>query len=217
MTKTTKVALVAAALLCAAATPLEAQLAWDTPRMIGPESPGGFGVYVMQPDALPGDKRAAFATWALPGMGGSVILRGGVGEGVAEEEAAFGGLDLRAPIARHTDSQPFDIEWTAGAGFGVGEYILVSVPVAISVGRSWSSGSVWFAPYLSLGATADYRHGDSDLRPDEEFEVQPTAGVGIDLSFDPGRRFVVRAATALGDRQALAVGLAVTGGPRGGR
>jgi hypothetical protein len=64
---------------------------------------------------------------------------------------------------------------------------------------------------VSLGAALEYRRGDSDLVPDEEFEVQPTAGVGADLAFDPSRRFVLRVSTALGDRQALAVGLMVAG------
>ena len=187
------------------------QIAWDTPRMIGPETPSGLGFYWIRGETLPGDDDAIAASFGLPGTGGSVILRGGVGYGVAEEESAFGGVDLRAPIARHSDTQPLDIEWTGGAGIGVGEYWLFTVPMAISAGRSWSSGSVWFAPYVSLGVAFDYRYGDSDFAPDDEFEISSSAGVGADIAFDRSRNIVIRTAAALGDRQAIAVGLSFGG------
>jgi hypothetical protein len=188
------------------------QIAWDTPRLIGPESPSGLGVHWMRAEVLTGDGDALFGTWGLPGSGGAVSVRGGIGKGVGNQRAAFGGVELRAPLARHTDTQPLDLEWSGGAGVGVDEYVLVTVPVSVSAGRSWSSGAVWFAPYVTVGAALDYRLGDSDFAPEEEFEVQATAGLGVDLSFDAARRFVVRAASALGDRQAVTVGLMITGG-----
>lgn len=208
-TRAAALAVAAAGLLPASA---RAQVAWDTPRMIGPETPSGLGVHWLRAEVLPGDGDAVFGTWSLPGMGGAVTLRGGFGKGVDENNAAFGGLELRAPIARHSDTQPLDLEWSGGAGVGVGEYILVTAPVSVAAGRSWASGSVWFAPYVSVGAVLEYRYGDSDAVPDEEFEVQATAGLGADLSFDTARRFVLRVATSLGDRQSIAVGLLVSGG-----
>jgi hypothetical protein len=202
----------ATAFAAVVAAPVHAQIAWDTPRLTGPESPAGLGAYWMRSEVLTEDGDAVFGTFSLPGTGGAVTLRGGLGTGVAEENAFFGGVDLRARIATHTQTQPFDVAWSGGAGLGIGEYFLISVPFAVSVGRSWASSAVWFAPYLSAGATVDYRLGDSDLVPEEEYEVQATAGLGADLSFDPSRRFVVRVSTALGDRQAVAVGLVISGG-----
>jgi len=193
------------------AAPADAQIVWDTPRLTGPESPAGIGVYWMRAETLPGDDDAVFGTLSLPGTGGAVTVRGGLGTGVAEENAVFGGVDLRAPIARHSATQPLDLEWSGGAGLSYGEYWLGSVPVAVSAGRSWASGSVWFAPYVSVGATIDYRYGDSDFAPDEEFEIQATAGLGVDVAFDAARRVVVRAAAALGERQAVSVGLVIGG------
>jgi len=178
--------------------------------MIGPESPGGLGIHWLRAESLPGDGDAFFATWALPGTDRSVSLRGGVGEGRNDELAGFGGIDLRAVLARHDDAQPLDIGWNAGIGASYGEYLVVSAPVGISAGRSWSSGSVWFAPYLGLGAVLDYRRGEE--APDEEFALEPSAEVGVDLSFDRARRFVIRAAASLGDRQAVSVGVALGGG-----
>ncbi len=200
-----------AILTTVAVLPASAQIAWDTPRLTGPESPSGLGVYWMRAEVLPGDDDAVFATWSLPGTGGAVTVRGGIGTGVAEENAAFGGIDLRAPIATHTDTQPLDLAWSGGAGIGIGEYLLASVPFALSAGRSWASGAVWFAPYVSVGATLDYRYGDSDFVPEEEFEIQATAGLGVDMAFDAARRFVLRTAISMGDRQSVSVGLLVGG------
>jgi hypothetical protein len=202
----------AAALAAVVAAPVHAQIAWDAPRMTGPETPGGMGAYWMRAEVLPGDDDAVFGTFSLPGSGGAITLRGGLGTGVAEENAFFGGVDLRAPIATHTTTQPFDVAWSGGAGVGFGEYFLISVPFAVSVGRSWASSSVWFAPYVSAGATIDYRLGDEDNLPDEEYEIQATAGLGADIAFDAARRFVIRAAAALGERQAVSVGLLISGG-----
>ena len=200
--------LVAVAVALPVAT--EAQIAWDTPRLIGPDTPGGFGAYWVRAGTLPGDGDAAFATMTLPGLGTSVTLRGGIGNGAGEEPAGFGGVDLRAPITRHGPGQPLDIEWHTGVGVGIGQYQIASLPIGVSVGRGWSSGSIWFAPWIAVGATAEYRRGEE--APDEEFVVEPTAEVGVDLAFDPGRRFIVRAATALADRQAVSVGLLISGG-----
>jgi serine acetyltransferase len=52
--------------------------------------------------------------------------------------------------------------------------------------------------------------------PADEVEVYPSADIGLDFALDPGRNFVIRVATSLGDRQALAVGLNL-GGSRAGR
>ena len=163
-----------------------AQILWDAPRMIGPESPGGVGFYWLRAESLPMDGDAVYATLPVPGTGGDVTLRGGLGEGATDE--------------------------LAGVGGSYGEYLVVSVPVGLSAGRSWSSGSVWFAPYVGLGAVLDYRRGEE--APDDEFAVDANAEVGLDLAFDAGRRFVLRAAASLGDRQAVSVGLAVGGARR---
>jgi len=190
---------------------VRAQIAWDTPRMVGPESPTGFGVYFLRSSALGGEMDAAMGTLGLPGTNGSVSLRGGAAVNADDDLTVFGGIDVRAPIARHTDTQPLDIEWTAGIGAGApaqGErWALVSLPMALSAGRSWSSGSVWLAPYVSLGVAFDLNVGGD--APDEEFEWSPTADVGLDLALDAGRRFVVRVGASLGDRHAVAVGLNV--------
>lgn len=202
------IALATAAILVSPGT-ADGQILWDAPRMIGPESPSGVGFYWLRAEALPADGDAVFATLPVPGTDGGVTLRGGIGEGATDELAGFGGVDVRALIARHDESQPLDIGWNAGVGASYGEYLVVSVPVGLSAGRSWASGSVWFAPWVGLGAVLDYRRGDA--APEEEFALEPNAEVGLDLALDRSRRFVLRAAASLGDRQAVAVGLSIGG------
>jgi hypothetical protein len=205
-------AAVAAALL-SLSTPAGAQIPWDTPRLVGPESPGGFAVYWLRSSALTVETDAAMATWALPGMGGAVIVRGGAGVDDDDDLSVFGGIDLRAPIARHTAELPLDLEWSAGLGAGSrtgdGRYLVVTLPMAVSAGRSWSSGSIWLAPYVAMGVALDLKIGED--APDEEFEATPVADLGLDFALDPDRRFIFRTAVSLGDRQALVVGLAVGG------
>jgi len=203
--------LIATALMLSSPGMARAQVAWDTPRMIGPESPTGFGVYFLRSSALGPEMDAAMVTFGLPGTGGAVSLRGGAAVDDQDDFSVFGGIDVRTPIARHTEDQPLDLEWIAGIGAGAptqGErYALLSLPMAVSAGRSWSSGSVWLAPYVSLGVTFDLNVGGD--APDEEFEWSPTADVGLDLALDAGRRFIVRVGASLGDRHAVAVGLSV--------
>lgn len=211
--------LAAAAALCVLPAAARAQIAWETPRLIGPDSPGGLGLFWLRSSTGASETDGLMGTLALPGMGGNVILRGGVGidENGSDEGgdliSAFGGIDLRAPIARHTAAQPLDIEWYAGLGASTGpegeQYILFTLPMGVSVGRSWTSGSIWLAPYVAMGVALDLNIGDN--APEDEFEATPAADIGVDFALDPGRRFIVRVATSLGDRQALAVGLTLGG------
>lgn len=183
-----------------------AQLAPDTPRLLSPHGSAGLGVHFLRAGTLPGDGDAILATWAMPGLPDGVRLRGGAGRGAADVNAVFGGVDFQAPLLRATRDLPIDLDWQTGAGVSVGDYVLLTVPVGLTGGVSWQSGAVWFAPYLTAGIAADLRIGDA--APDREFDVSPALDVGLDLSLDSERRFVLRTAASLGDRQAVSVGLA---------
>lgn len=197
---------VASLLLALVPAAAGAQLAADSPRLISPHGSGGLGVHWVSPAALPGDEGALLGTWAMPGLPTGMRLRGGVGRGVAGTNAAFGGIDLQAPLLRGPSLRSFALDWQTGIGVSAGEYALVTVPLGLSGGVSWTSGDVWLAPYLTAGLAADLRFGDG--APDREFEVSSSLDIGLDASFDINRRFVLRAAASLGDRQAVSVGLA---------
>jgi hypothetical protein len=190
--------------------PAAAQLVPDAPRLQGPHGPDGLGLHWVRSGALPDDGDAVLVTWNAPGLPEGVSLRGGAGTGAGGDAAGFGGVDLRAGLADHRPGLPVDLAWSAGAGVGVGSYVLLSVPVGVSAGRAWSSGAAWVAPYVAAGLSMDLRLGGD--APEEEFEVQPSVELGVDLALDRARRVVLRVAASLGDRQAVAVGAVIRPG-----
>lgn len=86
------------------------------------------------------------------------------------------------------------------------------MPVGIAAGRSWSSGAVWLDPYVVLGFAMDLALGRD--APDDDFRVSPSVDLGLDLALDRRRTLVLRVATALGDRHAVAVGISAGAGAR---
>ena len=189
---------------------LDAQLAFETPRLLGPETPRGLGVHWVRAGTLPGDGNALLVTLSSAGLPEAITLRGGTGTGAAGGVSAFGGVDVRVPLASRGPGRPVDFAFTAGAGVGVGDYVMFTVPVGVSAGRSWSSGAVWIAPYVAAGLAVDVRTGGGGPGAEQDaFGVSPSADLGVDFSLDSGRRFVVRASTSLGDRQAVAAGVMV--------
>lgn len=205
-------ALVLVVTIIATPLPTAAQVPWETPRLMGPDSPQGFGVLWTRFGSLPGDGDGLMAVWQTAGLPSGVSLRVGGAEGAGGRTAVFAGLDVRSPLARHGAGLPLDLAWTAGAGVGAGDYALLTVPVGISAGRSWSSGAIWLAPYVAVGLAMDLALGSG--APDDEFEVSPAVDLGLDLALDRRRTVVLRVGTALGDRHAVAVGISAGAGPR---
>jgi hypothetical protein len=185
------------------------QTAWETPRFLAPQAIGGAGLFYVRYATLPGDGQGGFITWRPAALARGVSVRLGAAEGAGGVIAGFGGLDVTAPLAAHTDSRPLDLSWNAGAGLAVGEYLIVSVPVGLAAGRAWESGPVWISPYVGIRAAMDLRLGDA--APRDEFEVSPGLDVGVDAAFDRARTVILRFSASLGDRSALAVGLVMGG------
>lgn len=188
------------------AAPAGAQIAWEAPRLLGPESPVDVGVAWVRFGGS-GGGRGIVGMWQPAGLPGPVSLRGGLARDGEEDPVGMVGMDVRVPVTRRIDGSRFDVSWSAGSGVVLGEFIRVSVPVDLAVGRSWASGSVWVAPYLTGGLVMDLDLGDE--APDQEFTLRPTAGAGLDFALDPDRRVVLRAGMAFGDHEAVAIGATV--------
>lgn len=188
-----------------AATPTAGQFLADSPRLTGVLDEPSFGVHYLRPSALPGDDVGVLATWKPSALPGAARLRFGGGVGAGDTEAGFVGLDVRVPLRPARGS--VRLAWTTGIGGSYGQWGIVSLPVGLVAGVVWSEGAVTLSPWAGVGVGFDYQFGDE--APDEDFEVRPAADLGLDLAFDRARRVTLRVGLSLGDRNALAAGIAV--------
>jgi hypothetical protein len=180
--------------------PAQGQVAWDGPLMVGPGSPAGWGLYLTDPS--PGRGIGVMTTWrrsVAPGTG----YRVGLAEGREDKLAVYGGIDVSDYLLRESDDFPMDMLWVTGGGVGVGDNILLTFPIGVSVGRDFQADDVWFNPYFTPRVVLDAWFGDD--RPDRNLRLGFVADLGVDISFDPG--WAVRFAGTLGQRDAVAIGI----------
>jgi hypothetical protein len=190
------------------AGPVRAQIAWETPMLIGPEAPAGLGLYLMEP--WPGDAFAVLGTYRTNPVPVGLGFRLGIGEDWSDDLAVFGGVDVAGSLLRATEETPLDVIWFAGAGIGIGDDAIISFPLGLSVGAVLDSEGVRFAPYVAPRVVLDAFICDEDRdRPfcpgDENLELDLAADIGLDLSFT--QSWMIRFAASLGDREALAIGI----------
>ena len=194
----------------AGARPAAAQIAWETPMLIGPGAPAGFGIFVMEP--WPGDEIAVMGTYRTEPVPVGLGFRVGLGEGYRDDLAVFGGVDVSGFLTRTGGEVPIEILWFTGGGLGIGEDILLSFPLGLSLGANLQSEDVIFRPYVAprvvLDAWFDDDDGDGPGRgDDEDLDLDLAVDLGLDLAFDP--TWLIRFAATLGDdREALLIGLA---------
>jgi hypothetical protein len=184
-------------LALAMAPEAEAQVAWESPLLVSPETPAGWGVYLTDP--YPGNGIGVLSTWRSrsgPGLG----YRLGIAEDRGDDVSVFAGLDASGMIMTASNEFPFNMAWVLGAGLGVGDDVLLSFPLALTLGRSVESDGVWFNPYVSPRVTLDAFFGDGN-----DLDLGLSVDLGIDMSFDPG--WAIRFGGTLGDRSALAIGM----------
>ena len=194
-------------LLFGVSAPASAQVAWDAPLMVSPQMPGGFGIFLVDPAA---GRLGVMGTWrgsATPGLGFRVGLaetRRRLGpDDDGSRLAGFGGVDFSGNLVRASDEFPLNVIWVTGAGLGVGSNVWVSFPLGVSLGRAFQADDVWFNPYIAPRVVLDALLGsnvDSDL--DMDFAVD----LGTDIAFQGN--WTVRFGATLGDRNALAIGVA---------
>lgn len=201
---------------CAAATvalgvamPAGAQVAWDAPMMVSPQMPGGFGIFLVDASVAPrgpgqggGDGVGVLGTWrgsAVPGLG----FRIGAAEGVAGELAGFGGVDISGRLVSASDEFPLNVVWVTGAGLGFGEYVFLSFPLGVSLGRAFETDDVWFNPYIAPRLVLDAQMGDDS--PEDGLDMRLAIDLGTDIAFS--NSWAVRFGASVGDREGLAIGL----------
>ncbi len=188
------------------ATPVSGQVAFDGPPLIGPASPNGLAIYLANSD--PGDGLGALVTWRQSRGGINVGYRVLVGEGVGSDLALGGGIDVSGVLSRGLEDSEIDVLWWTGVGAGIGNDVMVSVPLGIVAGWTGEGDDVVFSPYLGGHIVLDFTSIDGD-----ELVFDASLDVGMDLELTSG--WVVRFGLSLGGRDAMAFGISVPSGSGG--
>lgn len=181
------------------ALPAQAQVAWDSPLLLPPAPRGGWAVYLVDP--APGPGIGFLGTWRADANLG---FRAGLAEGRRDTMAAYGGVDLSGRLIRGSADVPIDMDWVAGAGLSIGDAILLSFPLGMTLGGVLEADGVRFEPYATPRVVLDAWMGSD--RPRDGLRLGAAVDLGVDVVFDP--RWSIRFAGTLGDREALAIGLA---------
>ena len=194
------------------APPASAQVAWESPYLLSPQTPDGFGILLIDP--APGDGIGVLGMWrANPTMQRGLGFRVGVAEDHGDGVAGFGGVDLTGPLVRSSGDFPADIIWTLGAGLGIGEDVLVSVPVGLSLGASFDADGVVFSPYVGPRMILDGVLGNdgpgNGSRGGDDLNINFAVDLGMDIAFSPD--WIVRFGWSAGDHEALGIGLMFQG------
>lgn len=190
-----------------AASPARAQLAWDTPSLVGPHVPPGLSIFLVDPS--PGDGLGALGTWRHDGRRYGIGYRAALAQDDDNDLAGFGGVDVSGALADAVAGADIQIGWWSGLGAGFGRDAVVSVPLGLVVGWHGRGGDSSFAPYVGGHVVLDVSSGQGD-----NLDLEGVADLGLDLTLVSG--WVVRFGAAIGRRDALAVGLRVPGVGAGG-
>jgi hypothetical protein len=190
--------LVTGALVLLASGPAHAQAAWDSPMLLPPTPPVGFGIFLM--DAAGG------------GLGGMVLyrspvwnygLRGGVAESRGDEVAVFGGVDFSGSITRASPDFPLDVDWVFGGGISFDGRARVSAPLGVTTGHTFRAEGANFTPYATPRVVFDAFFG-GDPPPSRRTRLDVVVDLGLDI--DLRRAFMIRFGATIG-RDAVALGL----------
>ena len=183
-----------------AAVPADAQVAWDAPLFLSPQTPVGLGIYLVDPG--PSDGIGVLATW----RGGGPGFRIGLAEDGRDDLSVYGGVDFTARLVTASTEFPLHVNWVVGAGFGAGDDLALSFPLGLSLGRGFNAETVLFSPYIAPRLVLDaFFGGNGDEDDSDDLDLGFALDLGLDLSFDPG--WAVRFGASLGDRDAIGIGL----------
>jgi hypothetical protein len=177
-----------------------AQLAWESPPLVGPHAPSGLSVFVVDP--APGDRLGALAQWRTQGPSWSLGYRGALAQGPRDELEAFGGIDVSRTLADGIGQGNLRVVAWGGAGLGAGDDVTVSLPLGLVAGWTGLGDGTAFSPYAGAHLVVDLTSAEGDaLSLDGVFDL------GLDLRLVSG--WVARFGASVGGRDAVAVGIRV--------
>jgi hypothetical protein len=193
------------------AAPAAAQVAWDAPLLLAPGSPGGLGIFLIEPQGpelppalgIDDDGFGVVGTWrasSAPGVG----FRAGIAEDPFDDIAVLGGIDLSGTLFTPTEEIPVGFIWVLGAGLSIGDEVLALFPAGISAGIDVETEGILFRPYMTPRVDLSLSSFEGS-----EADLNVSVDLGLDLSFTDD--WVIRFAASLGNGEAIAIGLAFPG------
>jgi hypothetical protein len=191
----------AIALLCltAAAGEARSQVVWDSPLLLSPRPVAGTGIYLI--DAH-GAGLGVLGTWR--GAPYDLGFRAGIADG-AGGIAILGGIDKVGPLATASATFPLDISWLAGVGLGYNNWLVISAPLGLTMGRTFDVPEVRFTPYLAPALVVDAVVGRPEPAERNQLRLGLAVDLGLDVAFQPG--WLIRFGAGLGNRHGLAIGI----------
>ena len=171
---------------------------WDTPSFLGPRPGADLGIYLVDTDY--GDLGVQGIWRQTEGM--NLGLRLGFVD--APDDAIQFGAQTWGPLAIDDAEFPLDVAWTAGVGASVNGLTTVTVPVGVTIGKTFDVGTVpvqaYGHPRMALVAF------ENPVTDDLELELEAEADIGLDLFIDDG--VTIRVGASFGDFDALGIGIA---------
>lgn len=189
------------AVLLSTATPISAQIAWDSPPLISHVAPAGLSLFLVDPVGGDLGGLATYRHDAGPvGLGYRVALA--EENGPDGDLAVAGGIDVSGFLAQGLEGSEVDALWWSGIGAGVGDELLVSVPLGVLFAWSGRDGDAVLSPYGGAHVALDFISG-----PGDAVDLSGAIDLGIDVLLPSN--WVVRFGASLGDREAIAIGVKV--------
>lgn len=177
------------------------QVPWDSPWLVPVDPAAGFGVFLVEPQ---GGELGVLGTWrpvgARQGLGLRFGLAGGPGSG---NVSGLAGADVTGLLNRASEELPLDIGWLGGVGLGFGDWVIVSLPLGLTLGHTLRGEGVELTPYLTPRVVLDGYFGRG--APGDDLELAFSVDLGVDLRVAP--RLTVRFGAGFGDREALGIGV----------
>lgn len=130
----------------------------------------------------------------------------GLADGPRDDLAAFGGVDFSGLLVSHNRDFPLDMVWVGGLGLGAGHDAILTVPFGLSLGRTLRSEDTWLNLYFTPRFVLDAFLGENTR---DDLDLGMAVDLGFDLGFGEG--WALRFGASVGDREGVAVGLAVPG------
>lgn len=193
--------LVVATLVAASAVPASAQTLWDAPPLVSHVVPAGVSLFVINPAGGDLGGLMTFRHDAGPvGLGYRFAISDQ--NGPSGDLAVAGGVDISGFLSRAVEGSEVDVMWWSGAGIGLGNETVVSIPVGALIGWSGQGGDVILSPYGGGHVTLDISTSDAD-----NVHFGGSFDLGLDIVLSSG--WLIRFGASLGDRDALALGVKI--------